>query len=124
MIAVIEDEPTLLAMIRDVLEAEGYDVLSITHGGTAQALLEHSPADLILIDLMLPDMPGSHLAAELRECGHKHTPMVAMSADQVNLLFAGRSGLFQEAIRKPFDIDELLILVDSYAGRYVTQQVQ
>jgi DNA-binding response OmpR family regulator len=123
MIAVVEDEPTLLAMIRDVLEAEGYSVLSITHGGTAHALLQHTPADLILIDLMLPDMPGSHLAAELRECGHMHTPMVAMSADQINVLFARNSGFFQEAIRKPFDIDELLTLVDAYAGRYVTQHV-
>jgi DNA-binding response OmpR family regulator len=120
-IVVIEDEIGLQTMLRDIFESEGDTVLGITHGGIAREILRDTRADLILIDLVLPDMPGTHLAAELRENGHAHTPMVALSADHVNVLFAQRSGLFQEAMRKPFDVDELLAVADAYAGRYVTQ---
>lgn len=120
-IVVIEDELGLQTMLRDIFESEGDEVLGISHGGIAREILQGTPADLILIDLLLPDMPGTHLAAELRESGHAHTPMIALSADHMNVIFAQRSGLFQEALRKPFEVDELLAVADAYAGRYVTQ---
>jgi CheY-like chemotaxis protein len=108
-------------MLRDIFESVGDVVLTIDHAGTALALLPEAHADLILVDLMLPDQPGAHLAAQLREVGHAHTPMIAVSADPVNLSSARRLGVFQELVRKPFDIDELLRLADVYSGRYITE---
>ena len=119
-ITVIEDDPLVQGLIRDVLESEGDTVLTVAHGGTAQAILDPTETDLILVDMMLPDMPGTQLAAALREKGCAHIPVIAMSADDVNLVFAKRSALFQDAIRKPFHIDELLDIVERHAGRYVT----
>ena len=116
-IVVIEDEPCVQALLRDVLEAEGISVLTIGHGGAAQALLPEIRPDLILIDLMLPDMSGMQVAAWLRQHGHATTPMVAMSADRMNVLRAERSRLFQGWLAKPFDLDELLGLIEAHAGR-------
>jgi DNA-binding response OmpR family regulator len=116
-IAVIEDEPEVQALLRDVLESEGHSVLTIAHGGTAQELLRDSRPDLILVDLMLPDLSGAQVCAWLRQHGHGSTPMIAMSADNIQLRKIQRSGLFQDAIRKPFDLDELLFLVDAYTRR-------
>jgi CheY-like chemotaxis protein len=115
-IVVIEDEPAIQTLLRDVLECEGYSVLTIGHGGIAQELLRNRGADLILVDLMLPDIPGTQVCAWLRQHGHRHTPMIALSADNVGVAKAERTGLFQEAIRKPFDVDVLLDLIELYAG--------
>src|SRR5436305_13015756 len=90
-IVVIEDELGLQTMLRDIFQSVGDTVLGFTHGGTAREILRDTSADLILVDLMLPDVPGTVLAAELRENGHEHTPMIALSADHVNVLFARRS---------------------------------
>lgn len=120
-IAVIEDEPAVQTLLRDVLQVEGYSVLSFGHGGAAQEILQGYPVDAILVDLMLPDTSGSRVAAWLREHGHARTPMVAMSADHSQLLFARRSGVFDETMRKPFDVDELLDLVEALTS---TQDVK
>lgn len=120
-IVVIEDEPDVQVMLRDIFESVGDSVLTIDHAGTALALLPESQADLILVDLMLPDLPGTYLAAQLRDAGHAHTAMIAVSADPVNLMSARRMGVFQELVRKPFDVDELLRLADTYSGRYITE---
>ena len=123
-IVVVEDEIGVQSMLCDVIQSVGDTVLGVEHAGTALALLKNTNVDLIVIDLMLPDMPGTHLAAALREDGQTHTPMIAISADYANLLSARRSGLFQEVIRKPFDVDELLRLVDVHAGTYITQATE
>lgn len=108
-------------MVRDVLEADGYEVVGIGHGGTAVALLAGWEPDLIVIDLMLPDTSGIRLAEQLRRNGQTHTPMIAMSADRIALLLAGRTGLFEATLPKPFDISELLDLAEQYTGRYMAR---
>jgi DNA-binding response OmpR family regulator len=119
-VVVIEDEPVVQDLLRDVLEAEGYDVLGLATAGAARTLRPADVADLFLVDLMLPDGRGVQLAADLRESGFAHVPMVAMSADRLALLLASRSGLFQEAIAKPFDLYTLLDAVGAHVGQYVT----
>jgi two-component system, OmpR family, response regulator len=119
-IVVVEDEPYVQELLRDVLQAEGFSVVGLSHAQACRRAETVGEPDLILIDLMLPDMTGMQLAAELREIGHEHTPMVAISADRIALLFAARSGLFQDTVAKPFDLSTLLDSIQQYAGRYVT----
>jgi CheY-like chemotaxis protein len=75
---------------------------------------------LILVDLMLPGETGLQLARELRDGPFSHTPMIAISADRLALLFAARSGLFQDTIAKPFELASFLETTQHYVGRYVT----
>lgn len=117
-IVVVEDEPSVQELLRDVLEPEGYNILSVSHPNA----LEIQPTDdidLILVDLMLPETSGVQLAGQLRQSGFAHTPIIAMSASKILLHVAEESALFQETIAKPFDLSTLLESVRHYAGRYV-----
>lgn len=65
-ILVVEDDPDLRAAVRDLLEEEGYGVETAAHGGDAlDKLLSAPKPDLIVLDLMMPQMDGWQLMAEL-----------------------------------------------------------
>lgn len=118
-VIVVEDEPQVQELLRDVLEPEGYDLISIAHPDALKNLESKRDIDLILIDLMLPSRNGIKLAGELRCEGLDHTPMIAMSASRIMLHMAQESGLFQRTLAKPFELSGLLDCVRFYAGRYV-----
>lgn len=115
-IAVIEDEPHLLDLMEDVLEVGGYTMLSITDLDSAADVVEQSHPALFLVDIMLQGRSGIDIARELREDGYTNTPIIAMSASPSMASFARQSGLFQDIVDKPFDIDVLLNTIDRYAG--------
>lgn len=119
-IVVVEDEPGVADLLRDILEPEGYSVLHISHPDDAYNLEPTLDPDLIMMDLMLPRLDGVKLAGLLRERGFKPTPMVAMSASRIMLHLAAESGLFQTTLSKPFELNDLLACVEENAGRYVT----
>lgn len=119
-IVVIEDDPHILELLREALEGEGHEVRAYEHPRNVERLDASFEPDLIVVDLMLPGLSGVQVAEYLRENGYIHTPMVAMSADRLTLLFASRSGLFQDTLVKPFDLDALTETVRTYAGRHVS----
>jgi CheY-like chemotaxis protein len=66
-VLVVEDEPPLLTMVRGILESCGYRVLEAGHGGEALAICERheGPIDLVLTDVVMPQMGGPELALRL-----------------------------------------------------------
>ena len=111
-VAVVEDEPAVLDVVREVLVMEGHEALGFNHPYQLRALTQHP--DVFLVDIMLPDETGIEVAQRLREHGYAETPMLAMSASTTLLADARRSGLFQGFLDKPFDVVELVDLVDRY----------
>jgi DNA-binding response OmpR family regulator len=111
-IVVLEDEPEILEMIRDLLHMAGYRVVGLTHPALLDQLAPNSPPDLFLIDLMLPTTSGIEVAQRLRARDYAHTPMIAISASRLMQQFAHESHLFQATIAKPFDVTALLWQVD------------
>lgn len=108
-IVLVEDEPELCALLCDILQDDGYDVLPFGQAAPVLGLREIGMApDLVLVDIMLPDMDGITLAHRLQEAGFRNTPMVAMSASPSMLQLATDSHLFVRTLSKPFDIDALL----------------
>ena len=106
LVVVVDDEPDLRSLICEVLQEEGYSVVSLPH--PSQALqLQEMPA-LFLIDLMLPGMTGIELAQELRQGPFAGVGMIGLSASSAMLHHANDSRLFQETIQKPFDLEYLL----------------
>jgi CheY-like chemotaxis protein len=63
---------------------------------------------------MLPGMNGIQLAQKLREDGFPRTPMIAISASRSMLQAARESHLFDEALRKPFELSNLLDAIEQY----------
>lgn len=66
-VAIIEDDQTISQMYRFKFEAEGYTVETAENGKLGLALIEDMKPDIILLDLMMPEMTGDAMLAELRQ---------------------------------------------------------
>ncbi len=109
-ILVVEDNPTTLKMIRVAIEGEGYKVLASGDGrGAIEYIMTRRP-DLVLQDLVLPDMDGFELARRLRAApGGDEIPIIAFSGflskmEQVRSLQVG----FTDYLFKPVEPSQLL----------------
>ena len=110
-ILVIEDEADIRELVHDVLEAEGYSVVTIARSDEVERVVGRVHPDLVLTNVMLHGKSGIDIALDLRAQGYKETPFIAMSASTTMARFAQQSGLFQATLDKPFDLERLLDLV-------------
>jgi CheY-like chemotaxis protein len=109
-ILVVDDDPTILRLVRLNLEVEGYDVLEATNGREAlEAVKAHAP-DLVVCDVMMPVMDGLEVVSRLRRDDATATlPIVMLSAKAQDAdIRHGRSAGADEYVTKPFDPQELL----------------
>jgi two-component system chemotaxis response regulator CheY len=65
-ILVVDDSATMRALVRQALEPDGHTVVEAPHGAAALAALERSPADLVITDVIMPEMDGLGLTRRLR----------------------------------------------------------
>ena len=103
-IAIIDDDIYIGNMLEELLSKEGYAVLRAYSGTEALLLLGQRRPDLVLLDLMLPGLPGEKVLPEIHGI-----PVIILSAkagvdDKVNLLLGGAA----DYIAKPFNTRELL----------------
>ena len=108
-ILVIDDHVDLTNMVRDVLEAQGYEVLTANSGerGLELAFTEHP--HLILLDVMMPGMDGYQVCRELQFGYTKDIPVVFLTAKTqlASMMEASRSGA-SAFIAKPFRVEHLV----------------
>jgi CheY-like chemotaxis protein len=103
-ILVVEDNPLNLKLVRDVLGAAGYDVVSATSGEDGLRMAAEYPPDLVLMDLQLPGIDGAETMRRLREGPlADRVPVVAVTAfamaeDQANATRAGFDGYLEKPI--------------------------
>ena len=122
-IVVVDDEPELCSFVQDLLELEGYEVIAAAHPDQVEAAIGEVQPDLFLIDIMLPRMSGVELAQQLRQKGYTAVPMIAMSASRLMSHMASHSGVFTDAIDKPFELDAFLECIHrSLHGRVQDRQ--
>jgi DNA-binding response OmpR family regulator len=116
-ILVVEDDLSILAGLSMNLRFEGYEVLQAQDGRTGLArALDESP-DLVVLDLMLPELNGFELLKELRQRG-RDTPVVVLSAkgmetDKILGLNLGAD----DYVVKPFGLQELLARIKAVLRR-------
>jgi CheY-like chemotaxis protein len=115
-VVVVDDEPDILDVVRDILEMEGFHVVAVARPEAAEHAAQAETPAVFLMDIMMPSMSGIELARSLREGGFPETPMIAMSASPAMCEAAARSGVFEHAIAKPFDISTLIDCVEMYAA--------
>jgi len=106
-VLLVEDDPSVALTIKDMLESDGYAVRHVDTGTKAKAALENPKPDLIVLDLMLQDVDGLVLCADLK--ARTGAPVIICSAtnrkrDTVLALKLGAD----DFIGKPFDVDEFL----------------
>lgn len=107
-ILVVEDEPDLKEITAKRLKAEGYGVDTSDNGKDAQYYIEHTPYDLILLDVMLPGADGITVLKNIRKKGMK-TPVLLLTArDSIEDRVTGLDNGADDYLTKPFAFDELL----------------
>ncbi|MBI4563727.1 MAG: response regulator [Planctomycetes bacterium] len=115
-ILVVEDNPITRKMVRITLQAEGYRMLEAEDGQTALDQASKSVPDLILQDLMLPDMDGFDLAHKLRAIpGVDAIPLIAFSGFLSRLEQARSAQVdFTDVLFKPVEPSRLLEMIRTY----------
>lgn len=107
-ILIVEDEPDFRTMLQVNFEAEGYEVITAPDGLTGLAIHRETPADLILLDLMLPHMDGMQFLRALRD-SQDEVPVLMLTArsDERTKLKGFDLGA-DDYLTKPFSVLELL----------------
>jgi DNA-binding response OmpR family regulator len=110
-ILAVDDDPAILDVVAQVLVDEGYHVLTAGGGRAAVELAREHVPKLILLDLMMPEMNGWQVVAELRASPQTRAiPILLLSARRDTELMATDLGV-NSYLEKPFDLDELLTRV-------------
>jgi DNA-binding response OmpR family regulator len=65
-VLVVDDEPAIVTLLGDFLNAEGFDVLTAPDGATALRMLQQGPVDCVLLDIMMPGLSGFDVCRQLR----------------------------------------------------------
>ena len=106
---VVEDERGIREALEAALLDEGYDVRLATHGREALDVLAAWPAELILLDLMLPIMDGWHFLRERQRLGTAPDARVIVVSATREARYGTPAELGVDAVvPKPFDLDRLL----------------
>lgn len=117
-ILVVDDDPTILGSVDDLLTVSGYQVLTATDGHEALQLLEQQVPDLIISDIMMKMVDGYMFFHTVRnKPGLSDIPFVFLTArDQGSDLILGAEMSVDYYITKPFEPEELLSAVASFLG--------
>jgi DNA-binding response OmpR family regulator len=116
-ILVIEDEPAITEFLRTGLAYEGYRVVVAPDGAAGFKAIEREEFDLIILDIMLPDMDGFEICRKLRAWGNE-VPIIMLTArreisDRVTGLDLGAD----DYVTKPFSFAELLARIRALLRR-------
>lgn len=108
-ILVVEDEPCIASVLSRGLTFQGFTVQVATSGEAALENMRICPQDLVLLDVMLPDMTGFEVCRRLRDMRDKDLPILMLTArDEVKDKITGLESGADDYITKPFDFDELV----------------
>ncbi|HAQ5735749.1 TPA: response regulator transcription factor [Enterococcus faecium] len=109
-ILVVEDNPAINKLLVRTLEKNGYTVYSVFTGKEAADIIEQQEFDLVLLDIMLPEIDGYEVFAYMREYD---LPVIFLTAkDQLSDRVSGLRSGAEDYITKPFDLEELLARVE------------
>jgi two-component system, OmpR family, response regulator len=111
-ILAVDDVADNLLLLQVFLEAEGFEVEVADSGISALEQLQQNSPDLILLDVMMPDMDGLEVTERIRSCNHKLPILLISAHDKVQVqpgLDAGANGY----IAKPIDFSQLLEHIDA-----------
>ncbi len=118
-IIVVDDDPSIQTLIRVNLEMQGYQALTANDGVEGYALIQQETPDLIILDVMMPNMDGYSVCQRVRKNpGLEHIPVLMLTAlgvveDKVKGFEVGAD----DYLVKPFDLSELQVRVRALLRR-------
>ncbi len=116
-ILVVEDERKTASFVRKALQAEGFAVDTCGNGDEALALVQSTPFDVMVLDIMLPGRDGLSVVRQLRK-SQNTTPVLLLSArGEVNERVEGLDAGADDYLPKPFELAELIARVRALTRR-------
>ena len=114
---VVEDEPNIRELLATSLRFAGFEVFTAGDGATAISVATSEHPDLIVLDVMLPDMDGFAVTRRLRENG-RHMPVVFVTArDSVEDKVTGLTVGGDDYVTKPFSLEEVIARIRAVLRR-------
>ena len=114
---VVDDEPSIRDLLSASLRYAGYDVVTAADGAEALAQAERHRPDLVVLDVMLPDIDGFAVTRRLRERG-RDMPIVFLTArDDVEDKVAGLTVGGDDYVTKPFSLEEVVARIRAVLRR-------
>ncbi|WP_454192440.1 response regulator transcription factor [Paenibacillus sp. Marseille-Q7038] len=116
-ILLVDDEKEIIQLIEIYLKNEGYIIFKAFNGVEALEILRNNPVDLIILDVMMPQMDGIQACMKIRE--KNNTPIIMLSAKSQDMdKISGLSIGADDYVTKPFNPLELVARVKSQLRRY------
>ncbi len=112
-VLVVDDEPDIRNLVREILEDEGYEVTVAENGAAAREARRHRRPDLILLDIWMPDVDGITLLQDWSNGGGLPCPVIMLSGHGTveTAVEATRLGAY-DFLEKPLSLAKLLLTVD------------
>ena len=118
-ILIVDDEPDLVRLLDYNLKQAGYETITTSTGETALALARARKPDLVLLDIMLPDISGTEVCRQLRrDASLKSVPILMLTAksEEVDRVVGFELGA-DDYVTKPFSVRELVLRVKAVLRR-------
>lgn len=116
-VLLVEDEKTLAMIIKDTLEHEGFEVIYATNGTEGLRLCQTCSPDVVIADIMMPEMDGFEMVRRIRE-GNQGTPILFLTArSSIEDLVHGFNLGGNDYLKKPFKMLELVVRVKALVYR-------
>jgi DNA-binding response OmpR family regulator len=115
-ILVVDDETALVELVRSYLEHEQYEVLTAADGRTALELARTAQPDLVVLDVMLPELDGIEVCRQLRQFSDAYVIMLTARAEEIDKILGLTVGA-DDYLTKPFSPRELVARVKALLRR-------
>jgi two-component system OmpR family response regulator len=114
---VVEDEPNIRELLATSLRFAGFEVETAGDGATALALAEVGEPDLVVLDVMLPDVDGFEVTRRLRDRGRQQPIVFVTARDATGDKIAGLTVGGDDYVTKPFSLEEVIARIRAVLRR-------
>ncbi|MEY4639513.1 MAG: hypothetical protein RLY13_511 [Actinomycetota bacterium] len=123
-VLIVDDEPNIRDLLSTSLRFAGYSVHAVGNGTDAVTAAEKAEPDIILLDVMLPDMNGFSVTKKLRSMGI-NTPVLFLTArDETEDKITGLTVGGDDYLTKPFSLDEVIARISAILRRTKATEVE
>jgi two-component system OmpR family response regulator len=116
-VLVVDDEPNISALLSATLRLVEFDVRVVDSGHRALVAVEEFEPDLVVLDVMLPDLDGFDVAKRLRATGHRVPVLFLTARDAVEDRISGLSAGADDYVTKPFSLEEVVLRIRAILRR-------
>lgn len=123
-VLIVDDEPNIRDLLATSLRFAGYEIQTAANGAGAVAAVTESEPDIILLDVMLPDMNGFSVTKKLRSSGIQAPILFLTARDDVEDKVTGLTVGGDDYLTKPFSLDEVVARIQAILRRTKTGEAE